>query len=278
MGQLAAIDRNPGGMRSKGNYERRQGNDSRWVVRQSSHPDPALRLFLLPPAGGSHLIFHGWKTMIPADVGMYAIQLPGRGARVDEPPFTRLEPLIQSLGTALGSFLDKPFALFGHSMGALLSFELARFLRKNCGVEPLILFASGGRSPDVPEDRKDYLLPDREFVAMLQELNGTPAEILDNPEALRLLLPALRADFEVIQTHQYSEDCPLNCRIKVFGGTRDSTTREEILLPWRKHTKSSFSLSMLPGSHFFIEESRAQLLTIVAHELLRVLDQMHTMG
>jgi medium-chain acyl-[acyl-carrier-protein] hydrolase len=257
--------------------EREQAIGSPWILRQSSHPDPSLRLFLLPPAGGSSLIFRSWKDVMPPGVDVYPIQLPGRGARVHEPPFTRVEPLVQSLATALAPLLNKPFALFGHSMGALLGFELSRHLRKSYGIEPLLLFASGGRSPDVPEDKRDFLLPDADFVAMLRALNGTPAEILDNPEALRLLLPVLRADFEVTQTYQHNEDQPLSCRIKVFGGTRDSTTGEELLLPWRKHTRGSFSLSMLPGSHFFIEESRAQLLAIVAHELRRALDQVHAM-
>ncbi len=257
--------------------ERKQASGSPWILRQSSHPDPVLRLFLLPPAGGSSLVFRDWKGIIPSGIDVYPIQLPGRGARVHESPFTRIEPLVQSLGIAMKPLLDKPFALFGHSMGALLSFELSRHLRKSYGIEPLLLFASGGRSPDVPEDKKDYLLPDAEFIAMLRALEGTPAEILDNPEALQLLLPVLRADFEVIQTYQYYEDRPLSCRIKVFGGTRDSTTGEELLLPWRKHTKGSFSLSMLPGNHFFIEESKAQLLTIVAQELRRALDQVHAM-
>jgi medium-chain acyl-[acyl-carrier-protein] hydrolase len=256
------------------NSAEKRPNGWPWIPRQKLRPDAALRLFLLPPAGGSSLMFQGWKTAMPAGVDVYPIQLPGRGARAHEPLLTSLEPMVQGLGEALQPFLDRPFAFFGHSMGALVAFELSRFLRKVHGVEPVLLFASGGRAPHIPEGRRDYLLPDPEFVAMLRDLNGTPKEILEDPEALRMLLPMVKADFEVIQTYEYRHEPQLSSRIRVFGGTRDSTTGEELLLPWRKHTTGSFSLSMLPGSHFFIEESRAQLLAIIAHELRRFLDQI----
>lgn len=248
---------------------------SRWLTRHSLRANAALRLFCLPYAGGSSLAFRGWQEALPRGVDVCPIQLPGRGARLFDPLFTRLEPLVHSLGEELLPFLDRPFALFGHSMGARVAFELSRFLRNAHGPQPVVLFVSGGRAPDAPDGKRDFELPDADFVAMLRRLDGTPTEILDNPEALQLLLPILRADFEVIQTYEYREEPPLSVRIKAFGGTRDSSTGADVILPWSRHTTGSFSLSMLPGGHFFIEESRAQLLMIIAHELRSVLAPTH---
>jgi medium-chain acyl-[acyl-carrier-protein] hydrolase len=241
-----------------------------WFSRQTLGSDATLRLFVLPPAGGGSFIYHGWDEATPANVKVCPVHLPGRGGRLHEPAFTRLAPLVRSLGQAMSPYFNKRFALFGHSMGALVIFELSRYLRNEYGVEPQALFVSGGRAPDVPEGRKDYLLPDGEFVEMLRELNGTPAEILDNQEALQLLLPVIRADFEVIQTYEYSEGRPLSSPIVAFGGTSDAGTPQEVIRPWSRHTTGSFSLTMLPGGHFFIDESRSELLRLLSRELQRI--------
>jgi medium-chain acyl-[acyl-carrier-protein] hydrolase len=262
-------------MKSLRHREKAKDNGG-WLLRQSLRPGSALRLFLLPPAGGSSLIFRGWEDAMPAGVDACAIQLPGRGNRLLEPLFTRLEPLVHALGQALLPELDRPFAFFGHSMGALVAFELACFLRKVHGTEPVALFVSGGRAPHIRESRRDYLLPDAEFVEELRRLDGTPAEILDSPEALQLLLPIVRADFEATQTYEYREEPPLSGRITAFGGDRDISTPRELLPPWSEHTTGTFSLHMLPGGHFFIEESREQLLTIIASELRGILKPSET--
>lgn len=248
-------------------------NRLRWIPRNSLRPNSALRLFCMPYAGGSSLTFRDWGQALPREVDVCAVQLPGRGARHFDPLFTRMEPLVRSLGEELLPFLDRPYALFGHSMGALIAFELWRFLRRAAARQPALLLVSGGRAPDVPEGKRDFELSDEDFVAMLRRLDGTPAELLDNPEALQLLLPVLRADFEATQTYVYYDEPPFAGRIKAFGGVRDSATVREVILPWERHTTGSFSLSMLPGGHFFIEESRAELLAIVADELRRVLVQ-----
>lgn len=265
-------------MHAVGGNAANRGSGSRWLSPRSLKASSALRLFCLPYAGGSNLTFRGWENALPAGVDVCAIQLPGRGARLHEPLFTRLEPLVRALGDELRPFLDRPFAFFGHSMGALVAFELARHLRATHGLEPAVLFVSADRAPDVPDGRKDYLLPEDQFVAMLRRLNGTPAEILDNPEALHLLLPILRADYETVQTYEYLPGPPLSSRIRAFSGTRDAGTPQETVAAWGRHTSGSFSLSLLPGGHFFIEEARAQLLTIVAHELRRVLDRTQLTG
>jgi medium-chain acyl-[acyl-carrier-protein] hydrolase len=211
---------------------------------------------------------------MPEGVEICPIQLPGRGQRLNEPLITHVDAIVESLVPQFLQCLHRPFALFGHSMGALICFELSRFLRNKYGIEPLQLLVSGWRSPDVADPRKEYDLPHDEFVALLRRLNGTPEEILDNPEALELLLPIVRADFQVCQSYVYHEDRPLSCPIVAFGGLTDPTTPPSAIRPWSNHTTAAFSISMLPGDHFFIDQCRAQLISLVAMNLTKALDSM----
>lgn len=188
--------------------------------------------------------------------------------RLSEPPFTRLEPLIESLTAALEQFFDKPFALFGHSMGGLICFEFARTLRRRFGLDPECLFVSGRQAPPIPErTTARYDLPEPEFTAELRRLNGTPPEILEHPELMRLLVPLLRAEFELCQTYVYEPGPPLDCPISVFGGVKDDDVSYEELEGWRSHTTGAFSLRMLHGDHFFIQTSQAQLLEMISEDV-----------
>lgn len=242
---------------------------SRWLLRQPSEA-ARLRLFCLPYAGGSATIFAGWEQGMPDGVEVCPIQLPGRATRFDEPPFRQMEPLVRALAAELPPFLDRPFALFGHSMGAVIGFELARLLRATGGAEPQVLFVSASRSPEIDDGKREYALPDPEFVATLRRWNATPSELLDDRDALDLLLPIVRADFEVTQTYEYRDGPPLGCRIRAFSGIGDECATPELMRPWSRHTTGSFSLSALPGGHFLLERSRAALLAILAHEVSRV--------
>jgi medium-chain acyl-[acyl-carrier-protein] hydrolase len=164
--------------------------------------------------------------------------------------------------------MDGPFAFYGHSMGALIGYELARGLREEGRPEPLHLFVSGCRAPQVAGARDTtYGLPDPEFVEELRRLKGTPTELLEHEEMLCLVLPLLRADFAVAQTYRYSEGPPLGCRLTAVGGLEDEEVTREHLAPWRETTSGAFSLHMLPGDHFFLHHSQAMLLEIVARHL-----------
>lgn len=207
---------------------------------------------------------------MPADVDVCPIQLPGRATRFGEPPFRRMDLLVEALAGELRPFLDRPFAIFGHSMGALLAFELARALRAAGAPGPEALFVSACRSPEIDDGQREYMLPDPEFVAALRRWDATPAEILDDPGALELLLPVVRADFEVAQAYAYREGPPLGCRIRAFSGIGDASATPALMRNWRRHTTGSFSLSVLPGGHFLLEQARPALLTILAYELSRV--------
>jgi medium-chain acyl-[acyl-carrier-protein] hydrolase len=239
-----------------------------WITCRKPSPQARLRLFCFPYAGGGVSIFRTWSDGLPADVEVCPIQLPGRGTRLMEPPFTRLSPLIQALAEALFPLLDMPFAFFGHSLGALVSFELARQLRRDCAVQPVRLFISADRAPQIPyRDPPIHSLPEGEFLVALRRLNGTPREVLDDQELRQIMLPLLRADFAVYETYGYSTEPPLNCPISAFGGLQDHRVNRGDLEAWRDQTSVSFSLRMFPGDHFFLNTTQPPLLEALSQEL-----------
>jgi medium-chain acyl-[acyl-carrier-protein] hydrolase len=167
--------------------------------------------------------------------------------------------------------MNLPFAFFGHSMGAVVAFELAHHLRGAGAEGPAQLFVSGCRAPQLAgEDDVTYNLPEPEFLAEIRRLTGTPPEVLEQPELLELVLPLLRADFTAIQTYEYSEVPPLPYPLTVFGGVQDEDVDVESLKAWRVHTTAAFSLHMLPGNHFFLRDSQPLLLKALTQDLQRL--------
>jgi medium-chain acyl-[acyl-carrier-protein] hydrolase len=234
-----------------------------------------MRLFCFPYAGGSAAIFQRWQGALPAVVEVCPVHLPGRGARLSEPPFMNSAPLVEALCDNLGPYLDKPFAFFGHSMGALISFELARELRRRKGPLPLCLYISGRGAPQLAEpDIPRHDLPEEEFIAELRRLNGTPREILENAELMHIMSPLLRADFSICETYEYKSEPPLPCAIYAFGGLQDYEVGRESLEGWREQTQGSFTLRMLPGDHFYLNSQSALLLQILAQDLQRVVSMV----
>lgn len=192
-----------------------------------------------------------------------------------EPLFTRLDDLIRAIRHALVPYMDKPFVFYGHSMGGLIAFELARLLRREMGPQPLHLIVSGCRAPNVADtERITYNLPEPELLEELRTLNGTPEEVLDSPEMMEVLLPILRADFEVVETYEYSIEPPLGCPISAFGGLADEKVEHRHLEAWREHTTSTCYVRMLPGNHFFVRTAQTDLLRIVAQKLQAVADSI----
>ena len=195
--------------------------------------------------------------------------LPGREFRLREPAFTEFEPLVEALTREIFPYLDRPFAFFGHSMGAIISFELARRLRSERSLETDHLFVSGRRAPQLPErDPEIHKLPDAEFLAEVQRLNGTPNEVLDHAELMELLKPMLRADFSVCHTYNYVPAAPVKCSITALGGTRDETATQEKLEGWCAETTGRCRVRMLEGDHFFINQQRDAILEIIGKTLV----------
>lgn len=243
----------------------------RWTVVPRPNPDPRLRLFCFPYAGGGAATYRTWSDVLPPDIEVEAIQLPGREWRLREEPYRSVFPLVEELATVLKDRFDAPFAFFGHSLGALISFELARELRRRGLSLPERLFLSAHRAPQVPKELPDiHDGPDEEFYEGLRRLEGTPDELLENDELMQLLLPALRADFAIAETYECPPEPPLDCPISVFGGLGDEVTGRDKLQPWAEHTTRDFKLRMVPGGHFFVEESRDLILRAVFQDLMPV--------
>ena len=239
-----------------------------WIRCFNPNPDAQLRLFCFPYVGGGASIFRTWSDSLPLYVEVFGIQLPGREDRLQETPFTNISLLVQTLIPILRPHLNIPFTFFGHSMGALLGFELARFLRTEPALSPVHLFVSGRRAPQIP-DRYSLIgtMTEREFIQELRDLNGTPKQVLENSELMKMFLPILRADFSICGTYTYLNQPPLDCSISAFGGTEDTGETYNLIEDWNAQTHSSFSLKMLPGDHFFLSTSQQQLLAILSHQL-----------
>jgi medium-chain acyl-[acyl-carrier-protein] hydrolase len=171
---------------------------------------------------------------------------------------------------ALSPYLDKPFGFFGHSMGAIISFEVSRLLRREYGRQPAYIFVSGRRAPQIPcAGPITHNLATPAFIEELRRLNGTPGEVIENPELMKLMLPIIRADFEVCETYDYIPEPPLNCPIAAFGGLQDEDVSIGHLEGWRLQTTGPFSLHLFRGDHFYLHRSQSLLIKAISQELLR---------
>ena len=247
-----------------------------WLAHHRANPAATIRLFGFPYSGADASLFFRWPEGLPPFVEVCPVQLPGRGARLSEPPFRAVAPLVEACGTALERYFDKPFAFFGHSLGALVSFELARWARRNLGAEPVHIFASGCGAPQLP-DRETAMhhLPDPEFLEALRRLNGTPEAVLAEPELRELILPILRADFTVCETYAYRQEMPLTCSISAYGGLQDVHVGRNRLDAWREQTTGPFLVRMFPGDHFFINTDRPLLMRVLGQELQAIAMRRH---
>jgi len=198
-----------------------------------------------------------------------AVQLPGHGDRIGEPPLTGFAEVMRCLREALKPELDRPFALFGHSLGALLAFELARWLRDRHGREPVHLFVSGHNAPQAPDERENLsALDEPATIDMLRRLGCAPEAILQHQEFMRLALPVIRADFAVYEDYSYQAGQPLQCPLSVFSGIDDPRTNREGLQAWREHSKGPFAVRYFPGDHSFVTTEEEVVARAVADGIL----------
>lgn len=239
-----------------------------WISRPRPNPRAHLRLFCLPYAGGGASTYREWPAYLPADIEVVAVQFPGREERVLEPAFSNASELCLQLAAVLAPYLDHPFALFGHCMGGLVSFELTRLLRKIGAPLPVHLFISGHAGP-----RKVYDFPpmagmsDDELAALIRRLGGTRDEVLADPDVMRLMLPLLRCDLTVCESYRYVPAEPLVCPISVFGGILDKVVRRPDLLLWDAESCGGFQARMFPGGHFFFDDLKPRLLQAITDDL-----------
>jgi surfactin synthase thioesterase subunit len=246
-----------------------------WASPLRRKAEARLRLFCLPHGGAGASLFRRWEQgPLPEGIELWPIQLPGREERIHEAPFTRLEPLLDRLSEALVPLLDRPFALFGNSMGALVGFELARRLRREHGLSPEHLVVAAYPAPHLPNvlanrlaalDTGDQALLDEAGAARLEALLPEP---LRHDAGLRAaILPTLRADLRLVRGYSYQPEEPLDCSITAVGGAQDEDIQPEALAEWRIHTRGQFRVHVLPGGHLFLESHRDHLLELLTREL-----------
>lgn len=244
-----------------------------WLIRPSGGPR-RLRLYCFPYSGGNAAAFVPWQREIDPAIELCAVQLPGRGARFRETPYTSFKTLIQALGEMLrtqhtqGTQHAEPFAFYGHSLGSLIAFELVRHCRQHGLPMPAHLIVSGCNAPPLREKSKRlHELPDEQLIEKLRDYNGTPREILDNRDLMRLLLPVVRADFALGADYHYETEAPLPIPLTVLSGRDDKHVEVEGLRAWEKETAADFREHWFDGDHFFINEARQQVLECLTTEL-----------
>jgi myxalamid-type polyketide synthase MxaE and MxaD/epothilone polyketide synthase D len=239
-----------------------------WLPAASLRTDAHLRLICLPHAGAGASTYRPWRNELPPEVQLCAVQLPGREDRLAEPAIDDARLLVRGLMGGLRPFLDRPFALFGHSMGGLLAFELACALRRSGLPLPVRLFVSAHRAPCLPAEPSEvHRLPPAEFRAELRQLGGTRQTVLEHEEMMAIAEPILRSDFKLCETYRYEPVDPLNVPLSVFGGTADGKVAESALHPWQQHSSLPIRLRMLDGGHLFVQESRPQLVSALLEDL-----------
>jgi medium-chain acyl-[acyl-carrier-protein] hydrolase len=229
-----------------------------------------LRISCLPYAGSGAAIYRGWAAAVAPAIEIWPVTLPGREHRLIESPIDDLPLLAAKVGDELGRLLEPRFALFGHSMGALLAFEVARHLRRQGRLGPDCLIVSAHRAPHMPDDQDPiHHKPTSDFLEELRRLNGTPASILRDQELVELMLPVLRADFKAVESYRYVEESPLRCPIIVYGGKQDKMISEDQLAAWGVHTVGGFAQRMFEGDHFYITTQREELIAQLALDIQR---------
>ncbi|NEW06649.1 thioesterase [Paenibacillus sp. SYP-B3998] len=235
-----------------------------WFLNARVNSQAKLRLFCLPYAGGGASVFREWQQFFPKDIEVCPIQLPGREGRGLESPMTSLTEIVQTLVTEIEPLLHTPFVFFGHSMGAMLAFETVRQIGEKYERIPEHLFVSGRSAPHLSSMNKQlHHLDDDQFKIELRLLKGTPEAILQHDELMELLMPRLRADFELCETYVYKQAEPLACPISAFGGIADEDVSAASIAAWNEHTQHEFNMKMFDGDHFFIHSRQDEVMKFV---------------
>ncbi len=247
-----------------------QSGRDRWFFCKTPRPMATKRLFCFPFAGGGASVFHGWAEAIGDDVEVLALQLPGRERRYNEAPEIDIEQLVRDIAAALATWHDKPYALFGYSLGALLAFEVCRELRRDgSGLPDILQLAAMGAAQLPPPHPPISGLPDSEFVEQVDHYFQPRNEAWQNLELREILLPILKADIALYESYFYRDEPPLPCPIEVFAGDSDRATSIDSTRQWSQQTVAAFMHHVLPGGHFFIENALPELQRLVAAALAR---------
>lgn len=230
--------------------------NNKWFCIPRPVRQPKLRLFCFPYAGGSAATYYPWAAMLNSEVELVAIQPPGRSNRINEAAYCDMHEMVDDLIKSIIPLLNVPFIFFGHSLGSRVAYELATRLKSHHFPTPIQFFASGSEAPHVVRSKKKvYELPEDNFIDELQRLRGTPEEVLQNRELMQLVLPLLRADFQIADNY-VSDKIVLNCPIVIMAGKDDVSVDHTHLEKWKELTLFAGDIQYIPGDHFFIEKNK----------------------
>lgn len=240
-----------------------------WWMRNIRRPAPRMRLLCFSYAGGGAGVFGGWSALLPDWIEVWALQLPGRETRLREPPLRSMAEVTAQIVPTIAEMRDLPFVFFGYSLGALIAFETARALRRRQAAMPRHFFVAASMAPHVEHADKPmiHLLPDERFYEGLRRYQGIPEALLANAEFMSLLIPMLRADFEVLETYRYVTEPPLDVSMSAYGGLGDPEIGPDHIVAWNEQTSAGFTVQFFPGDHFFLRTAAKPLLAAVTREL-----------
>lgn len=250
----------------------RPAGESPWFRHYRGPTPPRLRLVILPHAGGTAAFYHEWGEAFGPEVEVLVARYPGRQQRLDEPCLDRMEPLANEVTGALLPFTDLPLAVFGHSMGASLGYEVALRLERLHGVRLAGLFVSARNAPHRVVPKPEYLADDATLLAEVRRLGGTDATLLDDPEMRELLLPAIRADFAVVGSYQPRSPMPVDCPVVAYAGADDPSSPVADVRAWGEVAPAGFTLRVLPGDHFYLVGRRAEVVADLTARLVNTVD------
>jgi surfactin synthase thioesterase subunit len=239
---------------------------SLWIRQFHPAPTAATRLVCLPHAGGSASFYFPVSQALAPKVDVLAVQYPGRQDRRNEKCIDNIPDLADALVPELLPWTDKPLALFGHSMGATLAFEVSLRLEEK-GVVPVALFASGRRAPSCQRDETVHLRDDDGLIAEMKALSGTDSQILGDEEILRMVLPAIRSDYKAAETYRYTPGTRLTAPIHAHVGTDDPKATVEEARAWGEHTRGDFDLQTYPGGHFYLNNQAPRVIASISEVL-----------
>jgi surfactin synthase thioesterase subunit len=237
--------------------------DDAWTRRFHPVDDHAPRLVCFPHAGGSASYYYAFSAALAPRVEALAVQYPGRQDRRFEPAIEDIPTLAERAFHAIRGWTDRPFALFGHSMGAILAFEVAQRLQSRTDAVPLHLFASGRRAPSRHRDGHVHRYDDARLIDELRRVGGTDWRFLADPELRAAVLPVIRSDYRAIERYRYEPAPPLTCPVTVLVGDHDESATVDEASAWREHTTGAFVMRVFAGGHFYIDKHKAEVIDAV---------------
>jgi medium-chain acyl-[acyl-carrier-protein] hydrolase len=247
---------------------RRTGR-SRWIVAGARAKTPEVRVICFSSAGGSAFQYRQWDHHASERSEFLGVQIPGHDERLREPLLRRADEIVEEIGPSLLEFANRPFVLFGHSLGSLLAFEFARWARRQGAPAPRRLIVASRPSPQSPAEYEPvHDLPEPDLIKILRHFGGTTDNILEDAQLMRSFIPIIRADLEANRTYSYRHEPPFEFPITAIVGSSDPVTTRPEIMAWGAHTCGAFNLITMPGGHFFFRDGVAPLISILEQEAL----------